>query len=107
MGRGMNFTWTDGPLILSAITTSVVVLRYCNRAAGDHSSIAVGVIQTELEINPVLEKAYLLIRQNIEERGEAQATHEKRCIPLSTTTKNGVQILWRNPNKSRTSPFLG
>lgn len=52
----MNFTWTDGPLILSVITTSAVVLRYCNRAAGDHSSIAVGAIQTELEINPVLEK---------------------------------------------------
>ena len=52
----MNYTWTDGPLIHSAITTSTVVLQYCNKPGGDHSSIAVGAIQTEMEINPVLEK---------------------------------------------------
>jgi len=52
----MNYTWTDGPLIHGAIPTSMVVLQYCNKPGSDHSSIVVGAIQTEMEINPVLGK---------------------------------------------------
>lgn len=56
----MNYTWTDGPLIHGAITTSVVVLRYCNEHSSDHGSIAVGAIQREMDIDPVLEKLTFL-----------------------------------------------
>lgn len=52
----MNYTWTDGPLIHGAITTSMAVLQYCNKPSGDHRSVVVGAIQREMEINPVLEK---------------------------------------------------
>lgn len=44
MGRGMDCTWTDGPLMHGAIAASVVVLPYCDKPDGAHSSTAVGAM---------------------------------------------------------------
>lgn len=57
-----------------AIAASVVVLPYCDKPDGAHSSTAVGAMWTEMEINPILEKTCCPVRQNTQE-GEKLGLH--------------------------------